>query len=539
MFTPSADCIYLSLKSIPKFIYSLNQMSDLEIISLDTPVGSQEDDQLFVRSSSSAIVRPVPRRRHVMTIPSSPLVVEDESDDGPVFVKETRVQPKVNDSDEVSDFTLTTSQVKSLKRQPNDTISSDGELDLDDIFEFKDSSIKRSILQERQLNLVEPVKEVKKRGVIRKQKSQSKHTSKPVQQKPVQQKPVESHSQSRPVKQKRESKPLAKPLVHPTGLSESELSSLFDHYRTHNPKLLKRVNTITHSKPELIANMIVSIDSTVAEKLRSINPDFTDFMAPLNFEFHQDTLPLILFKRHVESIYCQTHESFVPVKPHVSNEDIVAVYLPAEDLPEMFKDGSFDSTLITLLKRYSNGRIILLINDLVKYLAKVKKRLNKNYVDTVRKHIEQPEQIEQPAKKKKKVDVPEYSDEEIKSRLLQCEVEHGIHVLPLTGLRDLVDWLKSLAYTVETKYLDSLQRNDFANIGQVKCGADADSTFLEMLKQFKFMTPSSAKKLVSTTGIRSIVQLMDRVEKQELGVRSDVDATIKKVMLSTNETELL
>ncbi|VEU21017.1 DEKNAAC101934 [Brettanomyces naardenensis] len=348
----------------------------------------------------------------------------------------------------------------------------------------------------------------------------------------------------------------------PHHYTDSELSAMLESAKKNDPKTLKQVNVTSKTKPELMSQMIVSFETSVMSRLKEVNSKFTDFLDPLNYSSHMDPndYPTIRFQRKINSVYFAEKGTFIPVDSHIEEEDMVGLYIDSKELPEMFQDHSFGEMIRAMRKQYVKCGMIVFLLEYDSFLQGLKTKLNKEYVNKVRLEMSQETETDdnndcsqEPKKKRRKrkpleQSSPKYTANQIDSRLLKYEIDYDIHFFPIKGIKDLVEWLKSLSYTVSCRYFDKLERNiDFSNVGQVRSGKDAKDSFVEMLKQFKFVTPSTAKRIVEEAGITSISDLMDKLESgkkliNSAGrniIRSDADTIIRKVLLSEDSADLI
>ncbi|QPG73114.1 hypothetical protein FOA43_000419 [Brettanomyces nanus] len=343
--------------------------------------------------------------------------------------------------------------------------------------------------------------------------------------------------------------------------TDSELHIMLETAKRNDPKLLKQVNLVSHTKPELIAQMTVSFDVKLMDELKEINPNFTEFLKPMHFSAYQnpDNYPSIMFQRKVNSVYYKAKGAFVPVKTHLENEKMIGLYVDSKKLPQMFKSHFLGDTIRSMRKTYADYRLVVFLSGYDSFLQGVRSRQNKEYINKVRQEMtqetESSDNSETTKRKRRRKNIKDmdggevkFTAEQVQAKLLRYEVDHDIHLFPIKGIKDLVEWLKSLGYTLASKYIDNLERNlDFSNIGQIRSGKDARGSFIEMLKQFKFMTTSSADKLVDETGIKSVTELMLMLQQGDKlvnsagrpVVRSNVENVLRKVLLSEDGEELI
>lgn len=353
--------------------------------------------------------------------------------------------------------------------------------------------------------------------------------------------------------------------------SDSELQSMLDLARQRDPKLVKQVNKIKKTKEDLTAEMVASFDTGLLSSLKQINPNISKFLEPVGLTTHADpdSYPTIRFHRKVCAVYFASAGVFVPVKPHIEYEKTLALFYDAKELPSLIESNSLDRTLNYVSRKYKMSKIVVFLNGYSSYLQSITTKLNRQYVDKVRKEIllqsdtgqnmgEDMDIELQPKRKRRKnshkAKEVEHSDslhlsaEQISAKLLQYEFDYNVHMFPIKGLKDLVTWTKSFGYTLSSRHIDNGERNtEFANIGTVKSGKDVRAVFLEMIQQFKFMTPTTASRFINESRIDTIRKLYKVLESDQCItgnsgralLRKDVYASMRKVLRSDNEYDIL
>lgn len=354
--------------------------------------------------------------------------------------------------------------------------------------------------------------------------------------------------------------------------NDAELQNMLNIARQNNPKLLKQVNKIKKTKEDLTAEMIASFDTSLLSSLKCVNPNFSKFLEPVGITTHldPDTYPTIKFQRKVSAVYFSSAGVFVPVKPHIEYEGTLALFYDAKELPSLLEHNSLDKTLSYVSKKYRTSKIVIFLNGYSSYLQSITSKLNRQYVDKVRREISLQSQSEQnmddnanvkpsqPDKKKRKksrkakaaeqINTLQFTAEQIRAQLLHYEFNYNVHMFPIKGLKDLVTWIKSFGYTLSSRHIDNGERNiEFAHIGTVKSGKDASSSFLEMIQQFKFITPATAKRFIKESKIDTIKKLYRAVNIDEpiTGnsgrplLRKNAYDPIRKVLRSDNEHDIV
>ncbi|ODV86326.1 hypothetical protein CANARDRAFT_27557 [[Candida] arabinofermentans NRRL YB-2248] len=176
------------------------------------------------------------------------------------------------------------------------------------------------------------------------------------------------------------------------------------------------------------------------------------------------------------------------------------------------------------------------------YVAKVMQEMN----GTTNSNSQTSRKNKQQQQKKKNDEFQKYSLEEFMNKTTELEIFHDIHIFPIKGLNELVEWLKSFSYTITTKHVDPLERNsDLSTISSIKSGTDNKDSYLKSLQQFKYVIENVAKKiygLAPTFGnLYDKLNSYDELKDNNGGrlVRSDVESGLRKVLLSDDCNELL
>lgn len=345
--------------------------------------------------------------------------------------------------------------------------------------------------------------------------------------------------------------------------SEIQLESILHNAERNNPKLLKEVNVMSQKKPQIMEQMTVSFDHDLFSTFKQINPNIEDFIPPVKFAIHHDvnSYPSIRFMRTVRSVYYRKKNMFIPVPAKLETEELFGLYFDAKELPDLLKEHKLGNTIRFLTQKFPHDKIIIFVSGYDAFLQHLTSKINRKYVDQVRSTLVEESQTsgggkdqEQPKKKRRKKKNSTTSDdlncsaEDVETKFLQYEFDYGIHFMAVKGLREFIEWIKSLSYTLASRYLDKDKRNKlFANIGQMKSGRDEKSSLIEMTKQFKYMTSKTATKFVEKAGIDSVSRMTDLVkngrtiadETSHPLLRKDVQNVLTKVLLSKDERQII
>lgn len=264
---------------------------------------------------------------------------------------------------------------------------------------------------------------------------------------------------------------------------ELDLDSLFEAAKKNNPKRLKEINKINHSKTELLAEMVLEVDQSVYSHF----PSLQEYLTVRETHMSQ---PLIIFKRVKDKVYDPRRDIFIPIDSSCEEEDgLKCIFLEASDLVERF----LASNLEELLTKRDDCTTILLIEGLESYMQKIRNRKNREYISQVRSQFED----ESRRKSRKTTNpLPDVDYDKIKEYLESMQIIYGVQIFPTKNLNDSLEWIKSLAYTQATSIYDKSERQtSLAGIGNVKSGVSEKEVVSASLKQLKFVTNTSAERI--------------------------------------------
>ncbi|GAV27669.1 hypothetical protein PMKS-001137 [Pichia membranifaciens] len=327
--------------------------------------------------------------------------------------------------------------------------------------------------------------------------------------------------------------------------TDERLEVMLERAKQLEPEKLKKVNQAKYTKAELTEKITCCFTNVLNEKLELLNKEYSQHLQPAHFEIIEDTLPIIRFKRYVDSALYKRKNTFVPIKPRQLFENFTILLYNSKDLIELFKKGIMKRHLNSIKAKYKGTKIAVWVTGYDQYLQSLKTKANRAYKEKVQQRLDPT--ADDSSKKKKVTQTYEemIQPSHIKQKLLRYEVEHGFAFQSFKGLGDMLEWLKYIAYTLSSKYNDSLQRNsEVSNIGKVKSGETPKDCIVMMLSQIKGMTESRAKKFVDEGSYKSVAALFDDImcEKnlsQSKALRTDHERLIKKIFLSRNENDLL
>ncbi|KAG7845433.1 hypothetical protein KL941_003279 [Ogataea angusta] len=333
------------------------------------------------------------------------------------------------------------------------------------------------------------------------------------------------------------SKPKQAASVGPVATTEGsvgDLDALLEHAKKFKSKELKQVNKMQRTKDELLAEMSVEIETRLHAKLAEINADFDSFLAPIKVDTASLYLPLIQFKRQVEAVYHERKGTYVPVDKYMKTEATVVLHYDAAELVDKIRDDTLRTIILKVKRMRQDANVVLMINGYEQHLQTLRAQHNRAFVSQVMRKMgnDKTQRVLGPANSA-------LSAETVRKKLVELEVFFGVHIFPIKGLRELVDWIRSFSYTMAQKSYDPHERNpELANIGNIRCGQTPEECYQESLKQFKYLVTSSARTLAKQypTLVRLAEKLQTRVPAL---IRTDVEQNLRKVFTSTNPNELL
>lgn len=327
--------------------------------------------------------------------------------------------------------------------------------------------------------------------------------------------------------------------------TDERLELMLERAKQLEPEKLKKVNQAKYTKAELTEKITCCFTNVLNEKLELLNKDYTQHVQPAHFEMIEEALPIIRFKRYVDSALFKKKNTYVPIRPRHLFENFTILLYDSKDLIELFKKGIMKRHLNSVKAKYKETKIAVWVTGYDQYLQSLKTKANRAYKEKVQERLGS---TADDSSRKKKV-TQSYEEmiqpSHIKQKLLRYEVEHGFAFQSFKGLGDMLEWLKYIAYTLSSKYNDSLQRNgEVTNIGKVKSGETPKDCIVMMLSQIKGMTESRAKKFVDESSYKSVAALFDDIMSgknitQSKTLRTDHERLIKKIFLSRNENDLL
>lgn len=333
-----------------------------------------------------------------------------------------------------------------------------------------------------------------------------------------------------------------------TSYSEERLEFMLDRARRLEPKKLAQVNQKKINKDELIGKITCSFSSQIDEKLKSINSQYADYVSPAHHEvLKEGIIPVIKFKRYVDSLFYEKRKVFIPINGSLVEEEFLILVYYAEELIPLFKEGIMKRHIKYVRHKYPTYRVAVWLMDYDKFVQKLMNQYNKLMKQKVQQELDGTDENCNSRKKRKSAQSLDelIKPSDLEQTILSYEIKYNFSVQKMKGIKELTEWLKYIAYTLSSKHIDNLERNqDFKNIGKVKSGDKPQDVFIQMLTQFRGITENRARKFVDTTSISDVGNLFRSLKSGEYAnvgnvLRSDHNTLIQKVLLSKNENDLL
>lgn len=311
--------------------------------------------------------------------------------------------------------------------------------------------------------------------------------------------------------------------------TDSQLDAMFEKAKTQDPQGLRRVNQTLVGKDVLTARTTCCFSSCLDESLKKINVTYHTHIKPANFEVFEDhIIPMIKFKRYVDAVYYKAKSTMVPCKPRHVSEDFVILVYEAENLLDMFDRCVIQKHIKSIKMKNPKTKFAVWILKYDQYLLQLRNKANRLHKKQVMESLGPIEDA--PRKKRKKSVEGELMihPSDIIQKLLKYEIQYDFSFQSLKGLSDLIDWLMAIAYTLSSKHVDYIERNDeFMNLGKVKSGNNTKECLTIMMAQLKGVSEQRAKSFVTNGGYSCIGEVFEDVMKE-------VDFTANKLLRNDN-----
>ncbi|GME86929.1 unnamed protein product [Ambrosiozyma monospora] len=310
-----------------------------------------------------------------------------------------------------------------------------------------------------------------------------------------------------------------------------ELDRMLLIARENNLPKLKKCNLASMPKEEFLSKMKIIMNDKLLKSFELKNSQFTSFLKPVTIESGNlnYNYPIMQFQKFTDCVYHPGKHTFIPVdRPKYRLEKIIAIWIEAEELAENLND--LGTLIQTIKEKDDDFRVILFINGYDNYMKSLRLQANRQFNQELRTLNSGTAAAS---------DHEFLSDKKLEHKLTELEIQLGFHTLPLKGLRELIEWLLSISYTLSTKMRDAKDRLEFSNMGGIKSAESTKEIMCESLKQIRSFTNRNANPVVSKYG--SLNKMYHGLCHGDglTGLRSDALANLKMLFLAEDENQLI
>lgn len=309
-----------------------------------------------------------------------------------------------------------------------------------------------------------------------------------------------SQNSSSPIKQ-----PIAKPITQEappkprtTTRKAKTVATMSDENGfLYTAKQLREANRVTRKKDELLSEMLIHFPNHIYNS-HFKNDDVRSIMEFMTVETYETEYPIIYWTRKLTARYNKSNDVFIPCPPTRIMEKTIVLYYKAENLVRKLYDKSLPTDIKECLRYLKqrenlNYNTIIIIEGYEQYLRKLKNVENNNFRLEVLRRLQTDEHS-----KKRKLDsnLIQLSQKEVQDLINSSQIELGVNFFPIKSNQEVVEWMYSFTYTIAFALYDKWERNQsLANLGIVKSGTDAKSTYINSICHFKLMTKVKAERL--------------------------------------------
>lgn len=266
----------------------------------------------------------------------------------------------------------------------------------------------------------------------------------------------------------------------------------------YTTKQLKEANRVTRKKEELLSEMCLHFPRHLYDNYFN-DDDVKSVMEHIAIEHYESEYPIIYWTRRLTSRYDKINDIFIPCHPTEVMEKTILIYFKAENLIHKLYDKTLSTEIENCLK-YMKKReetldyhVIVIIEGYDQYLRKLKNIENNKFREDVLKRLN----FDKRGKKRKHCSSSiQLSPKEVQDLINDLQVELGVNFFPIKSNQEVIEWMYSFSFTIANSLYDKWERNQsLSNLGKVKTGTDAKSTYLNSLQQFKSMSAPKAERL--------------------------------------------
>lgn len=255
-------------------------------------------------------------------------------------------------------------------------------------------------------------------------------------------------------------------------------------------------NKATWKEEEVLAEMVVEVALCIHCKVK--NDYFLENFANICVRDTYMDVPLISWKRRVKARYDKENDVFVPCELTEICESVYCLIYDGAELAYKIRDGTVIEDLQKTKRRAEfekvndSCHIVIVSPGFNAYVQKLRAAEDKEYKRQMLQKLE----IAEDESKKKKSLLPDMTAAEVKMLKVETEVQLGINIFTCKDMNEAIDWLLSFTSTIGKSLYSKQKRNaQYANLGNVKLGTNAKSTFLSMLQNFNLVTKPKAQRI--------------------------------------------
>ncbi|ODQ64631.1 hypothetical protein NADFUDRAFT_42937 [Nadsonia fulvescens var. elongata DSM 6958] len=245
------------------------------------------------------------------------------------------------------------------------------------------------------------------------------------------------------------------------------------------------------------------------------------------------------FRRRVTKVYDNSQMMFIPVSPRIEVEDVIIVYVTADEFAEILSNGmaGIESHARNIQRSLPRKKVIYLLEGLVVYIKKVSNNVNNQMRTQVRQLMENESASSQRSKRTKaSPTIHNITHEDTMDALVLLQVAFKFKVFQTTCPDDTVEWISTLTQDFSTApYKNFGMNSELFEVGTVRAGANSSDCFLQALQHMKYVTPPLAEGLQTRfKNIKGMTTALQRGGPDALvGIKGVVGKSIGKSLSSS------
>ncbi|KAI1919932.1 hypothetical protein LOZ65_004210 [Ophidiomyces ophidiicola] len=267
---------------------------------------------------------------------------------------------------------------------------------------------------------------------------------------------------------------------------------------------IAQANKSKVNKRQSTAEMMVDMSLSFEES--SVGNQVGEFMhrleVPLSFISTQ--IPnMVTWRRKVIATYNDEVGHWEPCPPKITKEDHVLCFLPAKEFVGLVLTSEpsegLDAHYQNLMQHYPQCKPIYLIEGLTAWMRKNQSIRNRAYQAAVLRQMGTQDQSSRSNARTRKPNdsPPPVDDDTIEDALLQLQMREGCLIYHTATPAESAEWIKNFTEHISTipyrqQRMNTHDAGFCMDIGQVKCGADADDTYIKMLEEINRVTAPTA-----------------------------------------------